>query len=64
MVPTRVMINEEESVAPHRTEIQPVVIFERGDGWTLGAPKDLIEAARRTWRGSWVVRWDQMADGR
>lgn len=56
--PTRVMISPEEAV-PYRRAMEehgivPDVIFIRDDGWSLGAPKNLIEAAERTWPDAWV----------
>lgn len=56
--PIRVMVNDDESVSARSARadfgIKPVVIFLRDDGWTLGAPKHLEEAARQLWAGQWV----------
>jgi len=56
--PVRVMIHPDEATTPQRAKsehrIIPVVVFIRDDGWTLGAPAELEEAAQRTWEGSWI----------
>lgn len=33
-------------------------ILIRGDGWTLGAPAHLLEAAEKLWKEDWVGRVD------
>jgi hypothetical protein len=54
---TRVMISESEAVPPIKARkhygIEPTVIFIRNDGWTLGAPDDLIMPAYNTWPEDW-----------
>ena len=55
---TRVMIDPDEAVPPERAAamgIHPDILFVRDDGWVLGAPARLAEAARRTYRDSWVA---------
>lgn len=62
--PTRVVINKEGEAVPawmaEREGIKPVIVFVRNDGWTLGAPEEFIEVARKMWDGEWVeeVRLD------
>lgn len=56
--PNRVVINlEGEATSPSRAAqkgIYPEVIFIREDGWSLGAPAHLEEAARQLWPDEWV----------
>lgn len=56
--PSRVMISEDEGVCCARARgeygITPDIIFIRDDGWTLGAPSNLIAAAERTWADDWI----------
>ncbi len=58
--PTRVVINADaEAISPGRAMVThgivSDVIFIRNDGWSLGAPTDLISVAERTWRELWIV---------
>lgn len=56
--PDRVMIDEHEAWPTKLAKIQghePVVIFIRDDGWSLGASKELVHAAERIWRDKWAV---------
>ncbi len=57
--PTRVMVNETEAISPARAirehDISPDIVFIRDDGWTLGAPTRLADAARSTWEQKWVA---------
>lgn len=56
--PDRVMISEHEALGSKRARelhgTVPDVVFLRGDGWSLGAPKELEYAAYRTWPDQWV----------
>ena len=56
--PDRVMIDEHEAWPAKIAEIkgqEPVVIFIRNDGWSLGASKELVHAAERIWRDKWAA---------
>jgi len=54
--PTRVVVNAEgEAVAPNRAPRPADLVFVRDDGWSLGAPKDLIGVAEQMWADSWVA---------
>lgn len=58
--PDRVVINEEgEGVSPFRASlaciILPTVIFIRADGWSLGAPRHLVNIAHKMWKDEWVA---------
>jgi hypothetical protein len=60
--PTRVLIDAEGlAKSPERAKrddgVEPEVIFVREDGWSLGAPLHLMNAARALWRGSWTEQW-------
>lgn len=60
--PTRVLVNKEGKALPmYRVvkqnafeETMPRIVFVRGDGWTLGAPKGLEEVAHALWAKDWV----------
>ncbi len=55
--PDRVMVNENEAVSAARARERGIVsdvVFVRDDGWTLGAPARLEDAACRQWIGDWV----------
>lgn len=56
--PDRVMIDEIEGVSCRRAEenynVTPDIIFIRNDGWSLGAPWNLRDAAEKTWSDCWV----------
>lgn len=61
----RVVFNEHGEAttalkAKHIHGVEPVVIFERDDGWRLGAPAHLEAVARQLWEDTWVsvARWD------
>lgn len=57
--PDRVMIDEYEAkptkIAMDMYDQEPVVIFIRNDGWSLGATKKLVHAAERIWRDQWAA---------
>lgn len=54
--PDRIMIDEFEGRPPKRVpDLQPVIIFIRDDGWMLGAPAGLEQAARRMWAKEWIA---------
>ncbi len=57
--PDRTMIEEYEAkptkIAKDMYDQEPVVVFIRGDGWSLGASKKLVHAAERIWRDKWAV---------
>jgi len=57
--PSRVMIDEYEAkpakIAKDMYDQEPVVIFIRNDGWSLGASKKLVHAAERIWRDQWAA---------
>lgn len=55
----RVVIKETGEAVPahfakHIHGIEPDVIYQRDDGWTLGAPAHLEDVARKMWEDSWV----------
>lgn len=57
--PDRVVVDAEgEAAIPSRARerygVEPVVIFVRGDGWSLGAPREFADVAFRTWSDEWV----------
>ena len=57
--PDRVVVNADGYAvsglrARRDYEIMPDVIFIRGDGWTLGAPKEFAAVAFGIWFDSWV----------
>ena len=56
--PDRVMIDENEAVgwlrAKENYDITPDIIFIRNDGWSLGAPWRLKDAAEKLWSDCWV----------
>lgn len=56
----KVVVNENcLSVHPahacHQYGVFAKIIFERNDGWTLGAPEDLEKLAHSLWDGAWVA---------
>lgn len=58
--PTRVVINKDgEATTPERARrdyhVKPDVVYIRNDGWSLGAPFELVDVAEKTWRGEWVA---------
>lgn len=57
--PTRVLIDAYEAVPPARAKldhgVEPDVILIRDDGWSLGAPEHLYDAAFRMWQEGWVA---------
>ena len=57
--PIRVVVDREAyGVSPQRALGQGIVadvIFVRDDGWTLGAPTDLIDVALATWPEEWAA---------
>lgn len=57
--PNRVLVGAEGETASYRDaimtlHIKPVVVLVRDDGWTLGAPADLEDVARKMWETRWV----------
>lgn len=40
--------------ARDRYNVVPDIVFLRGDGWTLGAPKQFETVAYAMWRNEWV----------
>lgn len=55
--PDRVMVSEDESWSAARARERGIVsdvVFVRDDGWTLGAPAKLEDAACRQWIGDWA----------
>lgn len=56
--PTRVLVNQFEGrpthIALRDNRITPDVVFIRDDGWSLGAPKDLVWHAEMMWADKWV----------
>ena len=56
--PSRTMINEFEATTSDQAkevyDVTPDIIFIRDDGWSLGAPKRLAEAAEKLWSGQWT----------
>lgn len=62
---TRVMVNKYESKPVSRAMAQgvlPVIAFRRKDGWSLGAPLDLHDAAFKTWPKEWTHFWESGSD--
>lgn len=55
--PDRVVVNRHGEGRPPRLEpdVPIQVILIRRDGWTLGAPWDLAEVAKRLWVGEWAA---------
>jgi len=58
--PTRVVIDESgEATTPGCAKddhgIVPTVIFLRDDGWTLGAPEQFREVARKMWDDEYIA---------
>lgn len=55
--PTRVMVEDGFAVSSKRAReiynITPDIIFIRDDGWSLGAPKHLADAAEMIWENKW-----------
>ncbi len=61
ILPTRVMISEHEAISAmrakreHGIELDNIeIVFVRGDGWTLGTPKQFEKEAFDMWAGHWV----------
>ena len=56
--PSRVMVSEFEATRPETAKgahgISPDIIFIRDDGWSLGAPKALAEAAEALYPEQWT----------
>ena len=56
--PDRVLVDAEGEAISMRRALEmgrvPRVVFMRGDGWTLGAPPGLEEAAHALWTEDWV----------
>jgi hypothetical protein len=53
--PHRVVTDAEGyAVRPGETGIAFEVIFIREDGWSLAAPKELEEVARKQWPDQWI----------
>ena len=58
--PDRVVITVHgEGVSPWQAKtqyrIQPDIIFIRNDGWSLGAPRYLVDVANKMWQAEWVA---------
>lgn len=53
--PTRVLTSDIWAEAPANGCRGLAVIFVRNDGWSLGAPDRLVDAARALWAEAWVV---------
>lgn len=61
--PHRVVVDPDGyAVHPVKAEaihrIKPVVVFIRGDGWTLGAPEQFRDVAENLWRDEWQYVFD------
>lgn len=62
--PNQVVYNLRGDVAsPQRAKteygINPTVVFERDDGWTIGAPESLVEVAASLWPDKCVsITWE------
>ena len=67
--PTRVVVDEEGSATtPERAleqyRVEPDVVFVRNDGWSLGAPKEFQDVAKKMWEDKWVAfMWIRESDG-
>ena len=61
MTPTRVLMRDGLALPPRRAfaefGVKSDVVFVRDDGWSLGAPCELTEAARLLWADRWVESW-------
>lgn len=56
--PCRVIINSDGDAVPsgrQPTNINIDFILVRKDGWSIGGPKRLYEAARDLWAGDWLA---------
>lgn len=58
--PTAMIVNKRGvSTTPELAEqiygLVPAVVFLRDDGWSMGAPKDLEEVAKKLWKKHWVA---------
>ena len=59
MTPARILIDAEGTAVPPRRaalehQVYADVVFERADGWTLGAPAHLIDEAEALWANEWI----------
>ena len=59
LTPRRVVINSDGDAVPYAIardehDIVPDIIFVRNDGWTLGAPRHLMNVAALMWPKDWV----------
>jgi hypothetical protein len=57
--PDRVVVNSDGEAKPSRKAretdgVDPDVIFIRKDGWSLGAPANLVDVAYKMWKNEWV----------
>jgi hypothetical protein len=57
--PTRVVVARDGCATTPALALQdygivPEVVYVRGDGWTLGAPRQFARVAWRLWAESWV----------
>lgn len=66
MDPQRVVVadtgkatSHRQAMSDHYGRIRWDVCYIREDGWTLAAPANLIDVARRQWDGSWVIVVDR-----
>ena len=60
---SRVLLNEDHdattvlvAVNAHSADVD--VVFERDDGWTLGASSELEYVAHGLYRDRWIARWE------
>lgn len=58
--PVRVLVTAEGCALPPRMaksryKVEPVIVFFREDGWSLGADKDLEAAAYALWPQKWIA---------
>lgn len=59
ITPTRVVVDSDGyAVPPSKAKagygIEPDIVFEREDGWSLGAPSKYENLAYMAWEGEWV----------
>ena len=54
----RILVNKEGEGWPTQraldSGIDPEIGFLRGDGWSLGSPKNLESSAYQLWEGEWT----------
>ena len=62
-IPMRTLLDRKGRAEYRRTLEGIDVIYERNDGWTLGAPRRLERRARGLWEGDWIAVYRRVAGG-